>query len=135
MTRFDDILGKEKEIDKTKKLNIILEEGDEIIDCISKGMMEQNLSKAKLDTINGTLLEGVILDDKLNQKINVENKEIISAGGTFSLTAGDLWGTLSIFLDKVKPITGKLIKGTAKEGTKIILSFEEKDIKRPSKKI
>lgn len=134
MTRFDDILGKEKEVSKTKKLKLILDEGDELLSSIAKGMQENNLTRVKLDTIHGTLLKGTVLDDQQSQKIEVSDKEIISAGGTFSLTAGDLWGTLSIFLDKIKPITGKVINATAKEGTEIILSFEEKDIKRQSKK-
>lgn len=133
MTRFDEIMGNEKKEKNTeKKLKIILDDEDNILDSISQAMIEHNLLKVRLDTINGTLLEGTILDEKTNQKVNVENKEIISAGGTFSLTAGDLWGTLSIFLDKIKPITGKLINGTGKEGTIILLSFEPKDVKRTS---
>lgn len=134
MTRFDDIIGKEEKVSKTKKLKLILDEGDEILSSIAKGMNEHNLTKVKLDTIHGVLLKGTILDDQKNEKVEVIDKEIISAGGTFSLTAGDLWGTLSIFLDKIKPITGKVITATVKENTEIILSFEEKDIKRSSKK-
>jgi hypothetical protein len=133
MTRFDDILGNEKEEDNTRKLKIILDEGDNIIDSISQAMMENELIKARLDTINGHLLQGTIIDDKTGQKVEVKDKEIISAGGTFSLTAGDLWGTLSIFLDKVKPITGKLVNGTAKEDTIMLFSFENKDIKQSRK--
>jgi len=133
MTRFDSILGNDKEIVKSKKLKLILDDEDEILDSISTGMLENNLIKVKLESIEGTLLEGKILEDRTGEKINVSNKGIISANGTFSLTNGDLWGTLSIFIDKVKPITGKLIKGTAKNGTEIVLSFEDKDIKKPSK--
>lgn len=133
MTRFDEILGNKKEEIKRKNLKLILDEGDEILFSISRGMIENNLIKAKLENITGFLLSGVVLDDKTSEKIEVFDKEIISANAIFSLTNGDLWGTLNIFIDKVKPITGKLIKGTAKEGTQIVLSFEEKDIKRPSK--
>ncbi len=133
MTRFDEILGNEKELKKSKKLKLILDDDDEILDSISTGMLENNLIKVKLESIQGHLNQGIILDDKTGEKINVKDKEIISANATFSLTNGDLWGTLSIFIDKVKPITGKLIRGTAKEGTQIVLFFKEKDVKRPSK--
>ncbi len=134
MTRFDDILGKSKEMPQSKKLRLILDEDDEIINSISKAMLEHKLLKVKLETIHGFLIDGIILSDNNKERITVKDKEIISANATFSLTNGDLWGTLSIFVDKIKPITGKLIRGTVKDGCEILLSFEEKDVKKASKK-
>ncbi len=122
MTRFDVMMGKNIVKKEKNKLKIVLEEGEEIIKSIEKGMRENNVKNAEIISITGFLKEGLI-DSKEEGKKIINEIELIKANGKFKFGGDDLWGKMSVFTGTKKPLSGQLLKGMAKEGLELVLEF------------
>jgi predicted DNA-binding protein with PD1-like motif len=122
MTRFDIIMGKNIEKKEKKKISIILDEDDDVLKSIEKGLKENNVKSAEITSINGFLKEGLI--NSINEgKIVINNAEIIKASGKFKFGGDDLWGKMNVFTGNKKPLTGQLLKGIAKQDFEITLEY------------
>ncbi len=126
MTRFDDIIGTPKKESDKKILTLILEEDDPIIKSIEQGMKENKIKEVVVEDVNGSVKEATITNmekGKYNE-FEIRETELIRASGIFKLSAGDLWGSLNVFTGSRKPISGKLVRGTAMEGLQIKLAIK-----------
>ena len=121
MTRFDEILGTEKTVKKPDVLKLILEEGDNVLKSIKEGMDENKVRSARVKSIDGRILEGIIEVD--GKRENIEDAGLVSAKGTFKFGGDELWGTLEVFTEGKKPLQGKLLRGIAMDNLTITLEF------------
>ncbi len=122
MTRFDVMMGKNKEKKEKNNLKLILDEDDDIIKSIEQGMKENNVKSAEITSINGSIKRGLINSIEEGKK-EIEEIDLIKASGKFSFGGDDLWGKMNIFTGTKKPLSGQLLKGYAKQGLEISLEY------------
>lgn len=110
---------------KKQFLTIIMEENDNVYDCIKQAMTDNAVRKCTVTECDGSIKSAVINCFCRNnyQKIEFENKQILKVSGEFKLTGNDLWGQLKIFTEGKNPIQGTLSKGIANENFTLKLSF------------
>ncbi len=121
MTRFDVIMGKSNPKEQKNKLILVLDEGDEVLASIEKGMRENNVKEAEIGSVSGVVDSGIVSGD--NGKQEFSECEAISASGKFKFGGDDLWGKMNIFLGTKKPLNGQLLKGIAKQDFEITLEY------------
>ena len=109
-----------------KHLTLILSDGDNLIECIKQGMIENNVTKCDVFSVSGKI-NGLIncMDGNKFKSIEIKEQEILKASGHFKYGYGELWGKLNVFTAGRKPLAGTLVKGTALEGFEIKLNFVE----------
>jgi len=123
MPRIESILVKQKIPRKT--LTLEFEDGDDIVQGIKQAMTKHHIVEVKVDDVNGRLKEGAVncMEGPKYKKVEIKDKGILRASGTFKFGGGDLWGTLHVFTDGRKPISGTLVSGKAADGFQLKLSF------------
>lgn len=121
--KLESILIKEKI--PRKILTLILDENDDIMTCIKTGLEQNKIREAKIDDVSGMLLSATIncMEGPKYKRIDVKNIEILRASGNFKFGGEDMWGSLNVFTSGRKPVSGTLLKGKAKEGFTMKLSF------------
>ena len=112
---------------KGVKNNLILEleEGDSIMECIKKGMQEHGLNKVSVEAVDGVLKEGLInyFEGGYFKSSVLKNASLMLASGGFTLNYGELFGSMKIVTGDKPPMHGTFVRGIAKEGMKLTLSF------------
>jgi predicted DNA-binding protein with PD1-like motif len=108
-----------------KILTLIFDEGDDVVAGIRKTMQDKNIRECRVDDVSGVLAEAIIntFEGNCYKKLDLKNKEVLRASGTFKFTGGDLWGTLHVFTEGRKPISGSVTSAKAAEGFTLKLSF------------
>lgn len=114
-----------------KELTLELSEDEDILECIKQGMMQNNVTQAKVKEIQGKIKQGTVtyfLGPKFKSK-EIENENVLKASGQYELKGAkkdELFGNLHIVLGtEWKKNTVTITKATATEGLKIMLSFIE----------
>ena len=110
-----------------KYLSLELEDGEGILESIKKGMEEHELKEVKVEKIEGAV-EEILLNyfEKGTFKSSVlKDCKIIMASGNFKLSYGEIFGQTKIVTDDKPPVHGTLVRGKAKDGLKLSLSFLE----------
>ena len=107
-------------------MTLILCEGENLIECIKQGMIENKITKCDVIEVSGKI-SGLInyMDGHKYKSSELKEQEILKASGHFKYGYGELWGKLNIFTSGRKPLSGTLVKGTALDGFEIKLSFIE----------
>lgn len=114
-----------------KSLVLELSESEDIFECIKQGMQQNNISRAKVLGIEGTIKEGKINYFAGNsfKSEEIENTLIGVAAGHYELKGREneeLFGNLHVVVGtKGNTNSVSLVKGTAVEGLKIKLEFVE----------
>jgi len=110
-----------------KYLSLELEDGEGILESIKKGMEEHDLKAVKVEKIEGPVEEILInYFEKGNFKSSVlRDCTIMIASGNFKLSYGELFGQTKVVTDDKPPMHGSLVRGKAKDGLKLSLSFVE----------
>lgn len=110
-----------------RSLTLILDEGDGVLECIKAGMIEQGLNEVKIEGVEGTIREGTINFFERSQfkSASLENSPVMIASGGFKLSYGELFGSMKIATDTKPPLHGTFVRGKAKEGLTLNLSFTE----------
>jgi predicted DNA-binding protein with PD1-like motif len=114
-----------KEPLKKQYLTLEFEEGDPVLSCIKLGMEQNNVREADVVDVEGALATASVnaMEGHKYKKIDFGNTKIMRASGHFKISGGDMWGSLHVFTEGRKPISGTLLKGTASTGFKLKLSF------------
>ena len=123
MPQIDAHLFNKKGVKKFLKLE--LEDGEGILESIKQGMKENNLKEVKIEKIEGPV-EEILLNyfEKGTFKSNViKDTNIMLASGNFKLSYGDLFGQTKVVTNNKPPVHGSLVRGKAKDGLKLSLSF------------
>jgi predicted DNA-binding protein with PD1-like motif len=123
MPHFDSVVVKEKM--EKKVLRLILEDGDDVVASIKQAMQDNNIRECKVEDVSGKLKQATVncMEGSSYKRIDVKDKAIMRASGTFKFGGGDLWGTLHIFTEGRKPVSGTMLAGKAAEGFELKLSF------------
>lgn len=108
-------------------LTLTLDEGDSIIDCIKQAMIEHKVYDVKIESVEGSVQEAVINYFERNQfkASALKGNEIMVASGNYKLSYGELFGTFKLATADKPPMQGTLVKGRARQGFTINLSFME----------
>ena len=114
-----------KEPLKKKTLTLEFDEGDDIMSCIKMGLEQNDIKEADVTNSEGALTTATVnaMEGSKFKKIDFSNMKIMRVSGHFKLGGGDLWGSLHVFTEGRKPISGTLVKGKASQGFKLMLSF------------
>ena len=126
MPHIDSMIFKKKGVKRSMKL--ILEEDENIMQCVKQGMQDHNVPEVKIIGMVGKIKTGVMsyLEGSSYKVYNFDNKEVMLAGGHYKLSFGDLFGSLRITVKENKvPINGVFSKGNASEGLEIQMEFTE----------
>jgi predicted DNA-binding protein with PD1-like motif len=121
----DSQLFDKKSVKKT--LTLSLSEGEDILSCIKRAMKDNGIRECTALDVNGRVKFALINFFERNKykTIELKDKPLLRASGTFKLSFDDLWGSMHISTAEKKLTTGTLVKGTAAEGLEIKLSFFE----------
>lgn len=108
-----------------KFLRLVFDSGDDVVAGIKKAMQDNEISECRVEDVSGSLAEGVIntFEGNSYKKIDIKDKEVLRASGTFKFGGGDLWGNLHVFTSGRKPISGTVTKAKAADGFELKLSF------------
>lgn len=114
-----------KEPVRKSYLTLIFDEGDDVISCIKEGMEQNGVKECDVVDVDGVLTSATInsMEGSRFKRIDFSNKRILRLSGHFKLTAGDLWGSLHVFTEGRKPISGTVVSAKASQGFLIKLSF------------
>ena len=126
MPHIDSLIFKKKGIKRSMKL--ILEEDENILECIKQGMTEHNVPEVKIIGMTGKIKTGIMsyLEGSKYIVYNFDNTEVMLAGGHYKLSFGDLFGSLRITTKENKvPVNGVFSKGNAVDGLEIQMEFTE----------
>jgi hypothetical protein len=122
MTRFDVMMGKENNSAEEKSKFILeLDENDDVLKCIKQGMLDNNIKEASVKAITGKLISGLI--NAKEGRTRVEDAELINAKGKFKFGGDELWGSMEVFTEGIKPIVGPLLQGKAAQGLTITFEY------------
>ena len=106
-------------------LDIILDDGDEVVDCVEKAFIQNNVKKASLIGATGKLRNVKVATTRtgtLKQREYEEACFIKSVSGDFTkIRENEYMGDfhISIARDEIHAVSGVLIKGTADGEVKI----------------
>lgn len=106
-------------------LDVILDDGDEVIECVENAFLQNNLKKAILVDASGKLKNVRIATTRaglLRQKEYNESCLIKNVSGSFTKMKGNEYVGdfhISVARDKIQNISGVLIKGFADGEVKI----------------
>jgi len=108
-----------------RNLKIQLDDGENLLGAIKEAMAQHKISECKVEDIEGEMKDGFInyFEGSSYKNASLANRKMLRASGTFRLNFGELWGTMHISTADKRPLSGTFVKGTAKEGLKIRLSF------------
>jgi len=114
-----------KEPLKKQFLTLEFEEGDSVLSCIKQGLLQNNIREADVVDVDGCLATASVnaMEGHKYKKFDFANTKIMRASGHFKIGGGDMWGSLNVFTEGRKPISGTLLKATASTGFKLKLSF------------
>jgi predicted DNA-binding protein with PD1-like motif len=114
-----------KEPIKKQFLTLQLDEGDNVLSCIKQGMLQNNVRECDVVDVSGSLTTASVqaMEGHRFKKIDFSNTKILRASGHFKITGGDLWGSLHVFTEGRKPISGTLLSGKASHGFELKFSF------------
>jgi predicted DNA-binding protein with PD1-like motif len=110
-----------------KKQTVVLQfdEGDNVISCIKQGMEMNNISECDVVDVEGVLTSATVnaMEGNKFKKIDFANTRIMRSSGHFKLGGGDLWGSLHVFTEGRKPISGTVVRAIASQGFTLKLSY------------
>ncbi|MEK6958894.1 MAG: DUF296 domain-containing protein [archaeon] len=108
-----------------KTMRLVFSQGDDVLANIRQAMVDNKIKEARVEDVSGKLAQGVIntFEGNAYKRIDLKDKEIIRASGTFKFGGGDMWGALHVFSEGRKPISGSVSKAIAAEGFELKLSF------------
>ena len=114
-----------KEPLRKKTLTLEFDEGDDIMSCIKMGLEQNEIKEAEVTDVDGALTSAAVntMEGSKFKKIDFVNTKIMRASGHFKLGGGDLWGSLHVFTEGRKPISGTLVRGKASQGFRLTMSF------------
>ncbi|MDD3245106.1 MAG: DUF296 domain-containing protein [Candidatus ainarchaeum sp.] len=121
-SRFNDVEESNNTI-----LEVVLDDGDEMIDCIERAFIQNDIKKAGLLSASGKLRDVKVATTKigsLRQRVYDEPCTIKSVSGEFNkVKDGEYMGDVHIAVarDEIHQVNGVLLKGTAHGEVKIRL--------------
>jgi predicted DNA-binding protein with PD1-like motif len=117
---------------KIKDLVLVLDDGDNILDCIKQGMIENHVSKAEIIGFEGSIKNATVSYFQRSTMRNVElndTKKVVKANGDFKMDFADnhrVFGRIRlIYLENDKTFEGILVRGHAAGELKITLQYME----------
>jgi len=114
-----------------KDLEIVLDEGDDILKCIKIAMKQNNISKADIIEMTGKIKEFTVnyfIRTNLKAVDIEEPKEIFKADGEFKyeFARDHMFGRIRLlYNDQGKTFEGRLQKGKAVQDLKLVLRYME----------
>ncbi|VVB75663.1 Uncharacterised protein [uncultured archaeon] len=114
-----------KEPLRKQVLTLEFDEGDDILSCIKQGMEQNKIRECDVVDADGALTTATVnaMEGSKFKKIEFSNLKIMRSSGHFKVGGGDLWGSLHVFTEGRKPISGTVVKAKASQGFKLKLSF------------
>ena len=110
-----------------RELKLLFEDGDSILEGIKSGMREHGLDSVKIESMEGSVQEALInyfVGNSFKSSV-VKDKKIMLSSGGFRLSYDELFGSMKIVTSEKPPLHGTLVRGKAKDGLTINLSFLE----------
>lgn len=108
-------------------LTIILEDGEDILECLKKAALEQDAKEFKITDINGSWKEGFMnyfLKNQFKSRKSFETERITAGSGKFTRKGNDYSGDLKIAVALGNQrINGTLLEGKAAKELTIKLKF------------
>jgi|GEM_PF-1096006 predicted DNA-binding protein with PD1-like motif len=107
-------------------LEVVLDDGDEVVECVENAFIQNNVKKASLISANGKLRTVKVATTRtgtLRQREYAEPCSIKSVSGDFTkIKEKEYMGDfhISIARDEIHAVSGVLIKGTADGEVKIV---------------
>jgi len=125
MPPLDSIILKEKI--PIKNLTLILDEDDNVMDCIKCGMLTHNIKECNVTAVSGNLKTGLInyMDRHEFKSEEIKDRQISKASGNFKVNSENLFGKLNIFIDGRRPLSATIVKATASQDFELTLCFIE----------
>ncbi len=114
-----------KEPIKKQILTLQFDEGDDLMSNIKLALEQNRIKDCDVVDVEGTLTTASVnaMEGHKFKRIDFSNTKVLRASGHFKMGGGDMWGSLHIFTEGRKPISGTLIKGTASQGFTLKVSF------------
>ncbi|MCR4369502.1 MAG: hypothetical protein NUV67_06385 [archaeon] len=108
-----------------KQLTLILEDDDGIEESIKAGMKEHKLNSVTIESVDGSVKEAIInyFEGNSFRSSTIKDKAVMIASGSYKLSYDELFGTMKIVTNEKPPMHGTLVRGKAKDGLTIRLSF------------
>ena len=108
-----------------KILRVILDEDDAILTCIKKAMKENNVGDCKVENAEGYVKEATVnyMEGSTYKSKVFKDTKVFMASGHFKLNFDELFGVLHLSLGDKRPVSTTFVKGTAKQGLEIRLSY------------
>ncbi len=122
---FDSLLFNKKSVKKF--LTVSFDEGENILDCLKKAMLDHGLKECRVEGLDGTIKSAKVnfFDGGKFGASTIKNKPIMAASGNFKVSGGDLWGSMNICTSEKKPLSGTFVTGFAGENLQLKVSFVE----------
>ncbi|MBI4210319.1 MAG: DUF296 domain-containing protein [Candidatus Diapherotrites archaeon] len=110
-----------------KLITLELDEGDAVLSCIKQAMEEHKVKEVSIEEADGMFKDGVVnfFERSSYKTADLAGRRIMRVSGNFKLSYGDLFGAFKVATFDKPPIQGTLVKGHAKAGFRIALSFVE----------
>jgi len=123
--QIDSIVLKGDKKPERKNLVLEFEEGDGVLSGIKQAMADNGVRECDVVDVEGTLSTATVntMESSRFKKIDFANTKILRASGHFKFSGGDLWGSMNVFTEGRKPISGTLVKASASHGFKLKLTF------------
>jgi predicted DNA-binding protein with PD1-like motif len=114
-----------KEPIKKQILTLQFDEGDDLMSNIKAALEQNRVRECDVIDVEGSLTTASVnaMEGNKFKRIDFSNTKILRASGHFKMGGGDLWGSLHVFTEGRKPISGTLIKGVASQGFTIKVTF------------
>ncbi|HLC79711.1 MAG TPA: DUF296 domain-containing protein [archaeon] len=106
-------------------LTLILDEGDNILGCIKSAMNEHKITEVNIEEAEGNFRDGVInyFERSSYKTAELNGNQIMRVSGNFKMSYGDLYGKMNVATFDKPPLQGTLVRGSAKAGFTLKLSF------------
>src|SRR3989344_4917088 len=108
-----------------RQIELFFDEDDSILDSIKSAMNEHNVREVNIEEADGTMKEAVVnyFERSSYQSKVLKDASIMRVSGNFKLSYGDLYGKMNIATFDKPPVQGTLVRGSAKAGFTLKLSF------------
>ncbi len=111
-----------------KELNLVYEEGDDVISGLKRAVKEHNIREASALKAEGLLKEATITYFNHNRFVttDLKNGRIISCSGRFMNLKDGVYGDLHVgFMLGMQLWDGTLVRALAKDGFSLTLQFKQ----------
>ena len=110
-----------------KFVELFFDEDDSILEGVKKAMQEHNLAEVNVEEADGVIKGGAInfFERSSYGSKELSDSRVMRVSGNFKLSYGELYGQMKIFTYDKPPLQGTLVRGKARAGFSLKLSFIE----------